>query len=103
LKILEDYQGRRVRLTDERMSHIFEHREMTGLEGLIEKALIHPEIVIQSLSDPQVMLYYHLLAQRRLGVNWLCVVIKLSELDAFVLTAYLTDKPKKGAQRWPNI
>jgi hypothetical protein len=102
LGILKDYQGREVLLTDERLSHITEHREMIGLEALLEKALLHPDLVIQSLSDSQVVLYYHLLAESRLGVNWLCVVVKLLASDAFVLTAYLTDKPKKGLQQWPN-
>jgi hypothetical protein len=32
----------------------------------------------------------------------LCVVVKYAQADAFVLTAYLTDKPKKGEQLWPT-
>jgi hypothetical protein len=30
------------------------------------------------------------------------VLENYSTLDAFVLTAYLTDKPKKGEQIWPS-
>lgn len=35
-------------------------------------------------------------------VLYLCVVVKYAANDAFVLTAYLTDKPKKGEQLWPT-
>jgi hypothetical protein len=35
------------------------------------------------------------------GDKWLCVVVKYRREGAFVLTAYLTDKPKKGKQLWP--
>jgi len=38
----------------------------------------------------------------RVGDKWLCVVVKSGALDSFVLTAYLTDKPKKGIQLWPK-
>jgi hypothetical protein len=35
------------------------------------------------------------------GGKWLCVVVKYAESDAFVVTAYLTDKPKSGEDLWP--
>ncbi len=34
--------------------------------------------------------------------KWLCVVAKYEEEDAFVITAYLTDKPKEGEILWPT-
>jgi hypothetical protein len=34
--------------------------------------------------------------------KWLCVVVKYAENDAFVVTAYLTDKPKAGEDLWPT-
>ncbi|MDO8690159.1 MAG: hypothetical protein Q7R39_09165 [Dehalococcoidia bacterium] len=33
--------------------------------------------------------------------KWLCVVVKHDKEDAFVVTAYLTDKPKQGEDLWP--
>ena len=41
-------------------------------------------------------------ASLRVGDKWLCVVVKYTADDAFVLTAYLTDKLKKGEQLWPT-
>jgi hypothetical protein len=53
VKVLHDYQGLAIRLTDERLDHVREHPEMRGLEHAIEEALLHPERVVQSFSDPQ--------------------------------------------------
>jgi len=58
VKILTDYEGRAVRLTDERLAHILEHPEMVGMEDRIEETLSEPERVIESLGDPEARLYY---------------------------------------------
>jgi hypothetical protein len=42
MKIVRDYQGRDVRLTDERLRHILEHSEMPNLERGIEETIRHP-------------------------------------------------------------
>ena len=39
MKRLVDYQGRTVRLTDERVQHILDHPEMVGMEAAIEQTL----------------------------------------------------------------
>jgi len=101
-RLLTDYQGRRIRLTHERLRHILEHPEMRRLERCIEETVRQPERVVQSQSDPDALLFYRLLRRSRVGMKWLCVVVKYRPNDAFVLTAYLTDKPKKGVQRWPG-
>jgi hypothetical protein len=103
ISILVDYRGRNVRLTGERLVHIRNHAEMIGLEPLLATALRQPAVVIESRSDPTVLLYYYVLAEPRVGVRWMCVVVKYLEQDAFVLTAYLTDRPKKGRQLWPAM
>ena len=102
MRILTDFQGRQIRLTDERISHILEHPEMTGLESAIAETLARPQIVVQSMSDPQASLYYRFYLGTRVGDKWLCVVVKVSGEDAFVVTAYLTNKPKRGVVLWPQ-
>ena len=102
MKILKDYLGRDVRLTEERKQHILAHPEMTDLESAVERTLREPELVIQSRSDEAATLNYRYYFGTRVGDKWLCVVVKYSAADAFVLTAYLTDKPKKGEQLWPT-
>ncbi len=39
MRVLKDYQGRDVRLTDERPRHILEHPEMANLEAALEETL----------------------------------------------------------------
>jgi hypothetical protein len=99
---IKDYMGRHVRLTEERLKHISEHAEMVSLMVLVKETVTRPELVIESLSDRSALLYYRLLRFIPFGVKWLCVVVKYREDDAFVLTAYLTERPKKGNQLWPS-
>jgi hypothetical protein len=102
VKVLKDYQGRDVRLTDERLRHILEHPEMVGMEAALEETLRRPQYVIQSQIDPATELSYRFYVGTRVGDKWLCVVVKYSAHDAFVVTGYLTDRVKRGAQLWPN-
>ncbi len=67
MRVIHDYQGVPVRLTDERLAHILEHPEMVGLAGAIEATLAHPERVVESLSDPQARLYYRFYVGTRVG------------------------------------
>ena len=102
MRVIYDYQGVPIRLTDERLAHILEHPEMAGLEGAIEETLTHPEKVVESFSDPQARLYYRFYVGTRVGDKYLCVVVKVLGEDAFVLTAYLTDRVKRGVRIWPK-
>jgi len=81
---------------------VLEHPEMRGLEPSIAETLGNPEVVTGSRGDPQVHLYYRLYNHPRLGEKYLCVVVKTVESDAFVLSAYLTDRVKQGEPLWPR-
>ncbi len=96
-----DYQGLRIRLTDERFAHILDHPEMMDMEGRIADTLLRPEQVVESLSDVEARLYYRFYLGTRVGDKYLSVVVKVQAADAFVVTAYLTDKVKKGKLLWP--
>ena len=86
MKILLDYQGLAIRLTDERLAHILEHPEMANLEPAIEETLLGPEQVTESFSDPTAKLYYRFYVKTLVGGKYLCVVVKTADADAFVLT-----------------
>jgi hypothetical protein len=101
MKSLNDCFGRKVRLTDERLAHILEHPEMLGMEAGLERALRQPRLVRRSRSDAAVRLFYEYHARTQMGGKWLCIVVKYEENDAFMVTAYLTDKPKDGEDLWP--
>ncbi len=102
MRVLHDHQGLVIRLTDERLTHIMEHQEMRGLEGAIEETLLRPVHVVESFSDPQARLYYRFYVGTLVGDKFVCVVVKVAGDDAFVLTAYLTDRVKKGVLLWPK-
>ena len=94
--------GRLVRLTDERIAHILQHPELTGMEEEISRVLRAPAEVRVSRSDETVQLFYEYYARTRVGGKWLCVVVKYPPDDAFVVTAYLTDQLKPGEILWPK-
>lgn len=102
MKTIRDCFGRSVRLTDERTAHILQHQEMADMEAEIERVLQSPAEVRISRSDHTVQLFYEFYAQTRVGGKWLCVVVKYSPDDGFVVTAYLTDQLKTGETIWPK-
>jgi len=102
MRIFKDYEGRAIRLTDERLAHILEDPEMRGMEDRMGETLLRPDIVLESLSDPQARLYYRMYVATRVGDKHLCVVVKMADNDAFVLTAYLMTTPAGGRQLWPK-
>ena len=75
---------------------------MIGLESEISKVLASPELVLESRTDSAVKLFYDFYSRTIVGGKWLCVVVKCSiePPDAFVVTAYLTNKPKQGKILW---
>jgi hypothetical protein len=103
MEILTDYQNRQIRLTEERLQHILDHPEMVDMRFQLEIVLQTPEVVRQSRSDSKVYLYYRFYEQTIVGAKWLCVVIKDNSDDAFIITAYLTDKLKQGLELWRNL
>lgn len=103
MKFFLDYNGTKIRLTDERLSHILEHPELVDMVESLEEILKGPEHVIISLTDPYAKLYYKYYDNTIVGEKYFCVVIKEpDDGDAFLLTAYLTDKIKKGDIIWPK-
>ena len=98
-----DRWGRQVRLTRERLAHLGEHPEMIGLEEEIGRTLAEPGTVAGSSSDDSTRLHYRWVPESVVGGKYLCVVVKFCEgVDAFIVTAYLTDRVKKGAVLWPS-
>ena len=75
---------------------------MAGMEKAIEETLARPEKVVESLSDPDARLYYRFYLGTRVGDKYLCVIVKLAGGEAFVVTAYLTDRAKRGVLIWPK-
>jgi hypothetical protein len=91
--------GLAVRLTDERLAHILDHPEMVGLKAAISESLKDPAWWFsRSAMGPPASTIASIL-ERGWAISS-CVVVKFKPGDAFVLTAYLTDKPNKGTVLW---
>ena len=103
VRFIRDYRGQYLRLTDERLEHIVrQHPEVSRLGVLaIEDALRHPDAVIVSPAAPDDRLYYRRHSGPDLGDKFLCVVVQ--SVGAFVVTAYVTARQKKGVRVWPEI
>ncbi|HUI40471.1 MAG TPA: hypothetical protein VL523_00730 [Terriglobia bacterium] len=73
---------------------------MLGLRGALAETLREPEIVVESASDAEARLYYRFYHRTMVGGKHLCVVVKTRRDDAFVVTAYLTDRVQRGTILW---
>ena len=74
---------------------------MLGQEGKLAETLSEPDAVMQSQSDDTVKLFYRF--YRELGIigdKYLCVVVKYLNKDVFIITAYFTEKTKRGDVLW---
>ena len=73
---------------------------MAGMEPSISETLLYPQKVVRSANDANVCFYYRQYQNTIVGEKFLCVVIKTTSNDSFVVTAYLTDKVKGGEVLW---
>jgi hypothetical protein len=101
--LIKDCLNRNIRITDERIQHIKQNHPELAVDGLEEKlvtTLQYPEIIIASVSDESVELFYKYYFKTPVGDKWLCVVVKNLAADFFVITLYYTDTIKKGREIW---
>ena len=96
-----DIYDRQIRLSDERRIHIeFDHPEMSEQIDRISETLCFPDIIIESKSDSEVELFYKHYNSTPVTDKYLCVIVKSGLDDLFILTAYFTDKIKRGSILW---
>lgn len=101
MQIFQDYQGRQVRLTDERLDHILEnHEDMEPLIFAIRETVESPDAVAQSNSNENAHLYYREYSDTHAGDKYVCVVIIMLDDDAFIATAYLREQIREGTLIW---
>ena len=98
---IEDVFGRKIRLTEDRKNHLEEdHPEMIDSGSKIKETLQNPDDVKFSNLDSSVELFYKFFEVTLIGAKFLCVVVKNLVVDFFIITAYFTDKKKKGESKW---
>jgi hypothetical protein len=88
-----DYEGRNIRLSEERWKHIQErHPETVGKEKFIEETISMPDFIQEGTKG-------ELLAIRKYKKTpitenkYFVVVYKLQKIDGFLVTSYFTRRP----------
>ncbi len=101
MKWFRDIHNRHIRLTKERQDHFEnDHPEMFGQINKIEETLSKPDIIVRSQTDSDVELFYRHYDTTPVTDKYLCVVVKVLNDDVFIVTAYFTDKIKRGEIIW---
>jgi ferredoxin-NADP reductase len=57
---------------------------------------------LERAAAPLARLYYRFYNRTVVGGKHHCVAVKVRREDAFIVTAYLTDRVKKGTVLWPK-
>ena len=99
-QVLRDRFGKAIRLTDERAAHILEHAEMEGQLDKLQEVLQEPNVIVRSQRDPDVHLYHKHYRTTPVTEKYLLVGVKTDPHDAFIVTAFFTDRVKKGEIVW---
>lgn len=102
MNTFQDLFGNEVRLTSERLEHIEAREEMKNQLVKIKETLLRPEKVVLSKHDKNVYLYYKNYQKTPVTNKLLSVIVNIALDDAFILTAFFTDKIKTGVQIWPK-
>ena len=102
-EVIDDYQGHPIRLPGERWGHIIhDHPCMANMQEELSQTLKDPEIIRKSTRPMgTARIYYKWFDNTVVGNKWVCVVAAfLEDGDAFVLTAYPSDRLKPGEEIW---
>ena len=95
-----DVFSRKVRITEERMEHVLRRSEMKNQRKKIAETLRNPDTIVESKYDKTVLLYHKFYPKTPVTTKYLLVAVKILDKDAFVITAFFTDKIKKGDMVW---
>ena len=97
---LVDYKGRNIHLTNERWKHILDHPEMEGEHSRLEETLSSPEIIIASVEDQSIHTYHRYYNATPVTSKYMIVAVKILDDDAFVVTAFYSNRMKRGHIVW---
>ena len=105
--IIIDFQGRYIRFPYERWLHIIGERpQMEPMPGVVAGTLQDPEVVRISPQPVkqrpgQILLYHRWHFGTVIGDKLICVAaLFFNDGDAFVMSAFPTDKLKAGVEIW---
>ena len=97
--LLTDFQGGAVFLTEEAWLHTIlpPHDYMEKMPEAVYETVQSPDEMRRSNTRPEtVRLYYKWYNNTPVGDKWVCAVVKYLDGEAYILTAYATDRIKAG-------
>jgi hypothetical protein len=97
---VNDKFGRKITLTKEKQIHIISRTEMKGQESRVKQTLTEPDEVRESLKDKTVFLYYRLYKKTPVTQKYMLVAVKVLNKEGHIITAFYTDRIKKGELIW---
>lgn len=98
-EVLTDRFNKKILLSDIRWKHItIAHPEMKKYRKEIVETVSESDLIRQSIYSKSVYLYYRHFPNILQG-KYMVAVVKANE-DKFVITAYITDKIKRGEETW---
>ena len=95
-----DLFKREILLTEDRKNHILERLEMSNQENKIKETLLNPELLKRSVSNEKVIIYYKHYSTTPVTSKYLAVIVKIDDKESFIISAYFTDRIKKGELIW---
>jgi hypothetical protein len=66
----------------------------------IKETLVDPDEIRASVQNPEIWLFYKLYPKTPVTRKFMLVVVKASTEESFIVTAFYTDKVKKGDIIW---
>lgn len=81
---------------------IKKHPEVEALKSEIVLTVSHPEVIVKSVYDERVTLYYRYFPHIFKGKLLVTVVKRLSQHEKYIATVYITDARKGGEIIWPR-
>ncbi len=94
------HDGRRIRFPDTQRLHIaYFHPEALADEGKIGLAVSEPEQVARGATE-DFRVCYRFFTDTPITAKYLALVMKLLDDEGFIVTAYFTEKVKKGKIIW---
>lgn len=100
VKHLIAHDGRTIRFPNTQKFHIaYFHPEVLADESKIELTVSEPELVARGATE-DTRVCYRFFTDTTVTAKYLAVIMKLLDGEGFIVTAYFTDKVKRGKIVW---
>jgi len=92
--------GNAIRLDEDRWKHVLEHPEMRDQLHRMKEAIADPDEIRGSAHTPSIRLFYKLSPHSPVSEKYMLVIVNVLDGEGFIVTAFFTDKVKKGGLIW---